>query len=179
MARYKKLSRDDLLDAALDVILDKGPHALSIGNVATAAGVTKGGIQSNFGTRENLIEALFERWTRELEDKCDEVAKVTGLERASLEVFLRATLEGQREKPRQDAAMIFLMMQTEKHRADSRAWVEDKLVRFGLQQGQDNPARLRFVILQSLLVVKSLELMPFDEDGWVGLIAELEQIFRK
>ena len=75
--------------------------------------------------------------------------------------------------------MIFLMTENEKHRADGRAWVEEKLNTFGLQSGDGDQQRLRFVVLQSVLIVKSLELMPFDEDGWESLIADLEQMFRK
>lgn len=178
MARYKKLSRDDLLDAALDVIINKGPKALSIGNVATAAGVSKGGIQSNFETREKLIEALFERWSMELDTRCREIAEHTHRSAASLDVFLEAAFAGQREKPRQDAAMIFLMTESEKHRSEGRDWVRHKMKSFEAAGEDSKSIELRFMVLQSILIAKSLDLMPFEEATWDKMLADVDQRLR-
>jgi AcrR family transcriptional regulator len=176
MARYGKLDREALLDAAYEVILTQGAHALSIGNVAKAAGVTKGGIQSNFGTRENLIEALFERWGRDLDDQIAEAAQSEGAPTDPMLLFLQACRSNHRVTPRQDAAMMFLMSQNEELRESSRKWISEKLERFGLNAPGAGIKRLHFLVVTALITMKSMELTSLSEEDWDNVFEELETI---
>lgn len=60
--------RTAILDAALEVVEDGGVTALSYEPVAEAAGLTKGGIQYHFPTREALLLALQEHLVDHLEE---------------------------------------------------------------------------------------------------------------
>lgn len=176
MARYKKLDTDELLDAAHEVIISKGAHALSIGNVAKTAGVTKGGVQSNFGTRETLIGALFERWSGDLETKITELEQDEDSPSDALSLFLHATRDQHRENPRQNAAMMFLMSQNMEHREAARAWIADKIDQFGLADKNARRDRLRFIILESLITMQSMELTTFGEEDWEEIFEDAEQL---
>jgi AcrR family transcriptional regulator len=48
---------DRILDAMLELISTRGPEALSIRNVAAAAGVSVGAVQHHFSTRDKLLQA--------------------------------------------------------------------------------------------------------------------------
>jgi AcrR family transcriptional regulator len=48
---------DRILDAMLELISTRGPEALSIRNVAAAAGVSVGAVQHHFSTRDKLLLA--------------------------------------------------------------------------------------------------------------------------
>ncbi|MDO8107069.1 helix-turn-helix domain-containing protein [Isoptericola sp. b441] len=54
-------TRTELLDAAARVIASRGYEGASVGDVAGAAGYTKGAVYSNFGSKEDLFRALAER----------------------------------------------------------------------------------------------------------------------
>ncbi|KIC08901.1 hypothetical protein RA19_18580 [Leisingera sp. ANG-M1] len=177
MARYKKLDLDDLLDAAYEVIISKGAHALSIGNVAKAAGVTKGGIQSNFGTKEALIDALFERWSDDLEAETSELQSSETEPSDPLSLFLLATRKLHSRKPRQNAAMMFLMSQNVEHREAARNWIAEKIDRFNLSGEQARQARLRFIVLESLITMQSMELTTFDSMEWEEIFEDVERLF--
>ncbi len=61
MGRRRTIDRDQLLDAAEAVIGREGAAGLTIDAVAKEMGITKGGVQYCFGTKDALIDAIFER----------------------------------------------------------------------------------------------------------------------
>jgi AcrR family transcriptional regulator len=59
----KELTRELLLDAAIEVFAQQGYHGASLEDVAAAAGFTKGAVYSNFATKADLFMALLVRET--------------------------------------------------------------------------------------------------------------------
>jgi AcrR family transcriptional regulator len=57
----KAQTRERLLDAATEVIAERGLAAASLDAIATAAGYTKGAVYSNFASKTDLVIALLER----------------------------------------------------------------------------------------------------------------------
>ncbi|MFB9200734.1 TetR/AcrR family transcriptional regulator [Nonomuraea spiralis] len=62
------MRRDELLDAAEDLLCDQGSAALTLSAVADRAGVSKGGLLYHFGTKEALIRGMVERLIEEFDD---------------------------------------------------------------------------------------------------------------
>jgi AcrR family transcriptional regulator len=62
-ARRKEMTRELLLDAAVEVFARKGYEGASLDDVAEAAGFTKGAVYSNFTRKSELFRALLERET--------------------------------------------------------------------------------------------------------------------
>lgn len=60
-AQRKEMTRELLLDAAIDVFAEKGYNGASLDDVADAAGFTKGAVYSNFTRKSDLFRALLER----------------------------------------------------------------------------------------------------------------------
>ena len=60
-ARGRPNSREAMLDAAQDVVLEGGAGKLTLDAVAKRAGVSKGGVMYNFPTKEALLKAMVER----------------------------------------------------------------------------------------------------------------------
>ncbi|MFB0833639.1 TetR/AcrR family transcriptional regulator [Arthrobacter halodurans] len=58
-------TRDRILDAVLETIVDQGAHGLSIRGVAAAAGLSAGAVQHLFPTREGLLQAAMDRVAEE------------------------------------------------------------------------------------------------------------------
>ncbi|WP_245611658.1 TetR/AcrR family transcriptional regulator [Nevskia soli] len=59
--RGRPNSREAMLDAAQDVVLEGGAGKLTLDAVAKRAGVSKGGVMYNFPTKEALLKAMVER----------------------------------------------------------------------------------------------------------------------
>ncbi|MDA0638856.1 TetR/AcrR family transcriptional regulator [Nonomuraea sp. MCN248] len=81
------MRRDELLDAAEDLLSDLGSTALTLSAVADRAGVSKGGLLYHFSTKEALIKAMVERLVAEFDDLVAAQPDATYTER-----YLGATL---------------------------------------------------------------------------------------
>ncbi|MEV1176015.1 TetR/AcrR family transcriptional regulator [Nonomuraea sp. NPDC049784] len=55
------MRRDELLDAAEELLCDQGSAALTLAAVADRAGVSKGGLLYHYGSKEALIKGMVER----------------------------------------------------------------------------------------------------------------------
>lgn len=61
MPRRKSLSDDEILDAAVPVMVRKGPSAFTLADVATEVGMAPATLIQRFGDKKTLIERVFAR----------------------------------------------------------------------------------------------------------------------
>ena len=61
------LTRDRILDAAQTILLRDGGDRLTIASVAKEARISKGGLFYHFASKQELVEGLIERYTREFD----------------------------------------------------------------------------------------------------------------
>ena len=66
--------REELLDAAITVLGERGIHALSHRAVDTQAGLAAGSTSNHFRTRDALLEAVVERFAAREKDAWEELA---------------------------------------------------------------------------------------------------------
>src|SRR5713101_8327365 len=64
--RRRQLTRSALVEAAVEVFAKKGFDGASLEEIAEAAGFTRGAIYSNFGSKEDLMLAVVERYNETL-----------------------------------------------------------------------------------------------------------------
>jgi AcrR family transcriptional regulator len=89
-----RLDRDDWITAGLDALERGGLEAVAVVPLARSLGVTRGSFYWHFTSREELVEAILERWERE--HGTDVLAAVAAIEdpRARLrEILGRAVLK--------------------------------------------------------------------------------------
>ena len=82
-------ARDTLLDAALRLLQERGPGALRIRDVATAAEQSTMGVYTHFGSKQGLLEQLYLYGFRRLEDRLQRVPS-DGRDREELLAFALA-----------------------------------------------------------------------------------------
>lgn len=176
MARYKKLDRDVLLDAAELVIHERGTHALSIGTVAAAAGVSRGGIQSAFGSKDQLVDALFVRWSEELGGLIKEAQAKAPEGADPMRTFLKASRELHTRHPIRNRAMMALMAQTKERRAWASAWIQTHIDSMDTSTKVGRHRRLMFLAYKSILAVKSIGILEFSDEDWDEIFADMDEL---
>nr|WP_272214455.1 TetR/AcrR family transcriptional regulator [Marinicella sp. W31]MDC2880065.1 TetR/AcrR family transcriptional regulator [Marinicella sp. W31] len=77
MGRKPTISRDGLLTIAEDIVNTEGPQALTIDALAKAAGISKGGVQYSFSSKDELVKGLVDRWTTQF-DSLSPTSRVWG-----------------------------------------------------------------------------------------------------
>lgn len=85
--RNPEQTREDILEAAREVLAQDGKEGLSVARVAQRAGINRGTAYQHFQTREQLIEATVEWVSRKLYEAVfgDPDAKDKALERINVE----------------------------------------------------------------------------------------------
>src|SRR5580692_6784542 len=74
VGRRRSIDREQVLDLAEAIVSEKGPAALTIDAVAKAAGITKGGVQYAFGSKDQLLDKMYERWSNDFEARVAAIA---------------------------------------------------------------------------------------------------------
>jgi AcrR family transcriptional regulator len=83
-------TRETLLDAALRLLVERGPGALRIRDVAAAAEQSTMGVYTHFGSKQGLLEQLYLHGFRRLEDRLDSGVSKDGQGRQGLLAFALA-----------------------------------------------------------------------------------------
>lgn len=92
--RQPEILRRKLLDAATALAVREGVHSVTIGGVARAAGVTKGGLFHHFPDKEALLKAMFLGQLDELDAVIDaEMAAGDGGPGCFTRAYILATLQ--------------------------------------------------------------------------------------
>ena len=84
-------TRDRLLDGAETVVIQLGASALTLDAVATAAGVSKGGLLYHFPSKDHLARALVERAVQRVDTALEE-ASTTGMPGAFTRAYINITM---------------------------------------------------------------------------------------
>ncbi len=67
MPRSKTIADEPVLDAALEVLVERGPHRLTLRAVGQAVGLSPSTLAQRFGSKRGLLEAALGRATEQLE----------------------------------------------------------------------------------------------------------------
>src|ERR1700754_2486310 len=62
------MRREELLDAAEDLLCDQGSQSLTLAAVAERAGCSKGGLLYHYGSKEALIKGMVERLIEDFDE---------------------------------------------------------------------------------------------------------------
>ena len=123
MARPRKIDRDAILQAAETVLHQSGAAALSFASIAAQAGLSKASVQSVFGTRDALIDALIARWMQGEGARYADLLQDRASDSARLRAHLDCTLEELHSGSGQRVASLLAVLAGEgRHSAKIHDW---------------------------------------------------------
>ena len=171
MGRKPTISRDGLLTIAEDIVNAEGPQALTIDALAKAAGISKGGVQYSFASKDDLIRGLVDRWTTQFD------ALVGDVETSSPTAFVRSYIAAMRSSQAAiDAKMAGLMiayMQNPQNRLYTAQWYRSVLHKMGQSQ-EARTARTAFLAVEGLI---TLRIWGVDEGvDWQSQLDDIEAL---
>ncbi|QCO56067.1 TetR/AcrR family transcriptional regulator [Pseudorhodobacter turbinis] len=171
--RPRSIDRNKVLDAAEDLVVTAGAGALSFEAVAKAAGITKGGVQYAFGTRDNLIRAMIARWGGGFDA---EVAARTGPDPAPaalIQGHLATTRDADATDHSRSAAMMTALLQHPDQLSDTRQWYNARLAGLDLEKREDRRLALAFLAGEGAFLLKALGLIDLAPAQWNALFDDM------
>jgi AcrR family transcriptional regulator len=176
--RPRSIDRDKVLDAAEALVIEKGAAELSFEAVARAAGITKGGVQYCFGTKENLIRSMIERWGDSFEADVMVRAGDDGSPRSVIRAHLEATRDGDAAEYSRSAAMMTALLQRPEQVAATRDWYTRRLSALDMTKKADRDAALAFLAGEGAFMLRTFGLIELGEGEWAALFADMLSMAR-
>jgi len=126
-APRREATRARLLKAATEVFADRGFHGASVEDICERAGFTRGAFYSNFGSKDDLVLALYEQHVTRLAERVEQLA---ARESADPETILEGVFDVWAESPQ--AQEQWFLLQTEftlhaiRDKAAGKAWARQQ-----------------------------------------------------
>ncbi|ANB33889.1 AcrR family transcriptional regulator [Rhodovulum sulfidophilum] len=175
MGRTPTITRDRLLDVAEEIVRKGGGAALTIGALARAAGVSKGGVQYSFASKDDLVRALIERWTSQFDAMMEGETGDDPL--AFVRRYIAATRASQQAMDAKMAGLMVTYLEDPANRQETRDWYCGVFHRLGGGSADARAARVAFLAVEGLFL---MHMNGIDEDGdWRGFLDDVEAVLAR
>ena len=173
MGRPRSIDRDRVLDIAERIVREEGATALTFDAVCKAAGITKGGLQYCFGSKDDLLAAIAQRWMRGFDA---EVARhtppdATGLDQARAYVTASGRIDVATQTKM--AGMLVSLLQSPEHMEKARGWYADWLQRVDPGSEAGRRVRTAFLAVEGAFFLRGLGLIDLDQAGWEDVFEDI------
>lgn len=171
--RPRSIDRDKVLDAAEAIVSQSGAGGLTFEAVARAAGITKGGVQYCFGTKEKLIAAMIDRWTDAFEV---DIRAHTGPDPSPRDVIrghLAVTGDESDDDYSRSAVMMTALLERPDRVAEGREWYMQRLSCLDMGRAEDRRIAIAFLAGEGAFLLKALGLIEIGEADWKQLFDDI------
>ena len=172
MARPRTVDRERLLDAAEGVVAAGRIAALSFGSVAAASGVPKASVQSPFGTREGMIDAMLERWLSREQERFDRVAGPRPSARKRMQAHIRTTEE--EDAGSRMATLLAALAGSGEQSASTAAWYASRTGNLTAKTAEQRRLRIAFLAAEGAFYIRHLVGLPIDQTLWHDIFQDLQ-----
>jgi len=172
MGRQPKITRERLLEIAEEIVRRDGAKALTVEALATSAGLSKGGIQYSFRSKDELICALIERWTTQF----DEILQIESAKSGDelIDRYIGAMRASHQAMDAKMAGLLLTYLQNAVNLEDTRRWYREILARLDGNTKRARAARVAFLAVEGLFL---LRIIGVDDAGdWDGLLGDIEAV---
>jgi len=178
MGRRKTIDRDRVLEVAEDIVSARGAAALTIDAVAKAAGITKGGVQSCFGTKEALVAAMLDRLMASQERRFAKIAGDVPSRLARIAAHVRSTQEDDDSSHGRAAGLLTILLQSPGHLDQTIAWYRDRSGGLTVTGESERKARLAFLAAEGAFFLRFFGLMPMSREVWNEIFDDIGGLYR-
>ena len=175
MGRQRSIDRDKVLDTAEEIVATRGAAGLTIDAVAKAMGISKGGVQYCFGSKDALIDAMFDRWGSAYETLFTAIAGDEPSPQTAVRAHMLATHSSDQTSSAKAAGLMATLIQTPEHLASTREWYRSRIAGLDLTTEEGKRARWRFAT-EGAFMLRYFGLMDIDRAEWETMFADMQAL---
>ncbi len=170
MGRKPTITREKLLDLAEELVRSGGATALTIGALAQAAGISKGGVQYSFASKDDLVRSLVDRWTSQFDALLGEPLSDDPVE--FVRRYIAATRASQQVMNAKMAGLLIGSLKDPVHMQETREWYQGMFHRLDGVSPRAQVARVAFLAVEGLFLMR---INGIDEAGsWFTFLDDVE-----
>ena len=160
--RGRPSAKDDILDAAEAVVIEKGAAHLTLDAVTERAGISKGGLRYHFESKEALLIALVERQVQRYEAAWHQrAAEFAAGEAGSLLGYLVASSENRSGADAASAALMAVAANDPTLMAPVRDYFRRRFAALEAASGFERAAIVNMAT-EGLWIMEMLQISPFE-----------------
>lgn len=176
MGRQRSIDRDKVLDTAEEIIATQGAAGLTIDSVARAMGISKGGVQYCFGSKDALIDAMFERWGKAYDKVFEAIAGQNPSAVTGVRAHMQATGSCDQTSSAKAAGLMATLIQTPEHLDSTREWYRSRIAGLDLTTELGKRARLAFLATEGAFMLRFFGLMEIEQQEWEAMFADMQAL---
>ncbi|WP_274604011.1 TetR/AcrR family transcriptional regulator [Sphingomonas sp. CFBP 13720] len=173
LGRIRTIERDAILDAAESVTMAKGPAGLTIAAVAEKMGITNGGVQYSFRSKEAMIAAMFERWREEYADRMAQLQIDTDDGHAMTRAHIDLTRNFDECSRRRVPSILVAILNSPQHVALTRAWYRDRVDAIDATTDEGRMLRVALFAIEGAFLMRLFGLVEMEPHEWDELAADV------
>lgn len=175
MGRKPTITREGLLEIAEGIVRCDGAAGLTIDALAKAAGISKGGVQYSFSSKDDLVRALIERWTHQFDALLGEADDVSPAD--LVRKYIKVMRSSQAAMNAKMAGLMIAYIQNPQNVVETRQWYRSMFERLGDGASDAQAARVALLAVEGLFL---LRIAGIDEDGeWSAFLDDVESVFER
>lgn len=176
MGRQRSIDRDKVLDTAEEIVATQGAAGLTIDSVAKAMGISKGGVQYCFGSKDALIDAMFDRWGKAYDRVFDAIAGDNPSATTTVQAHMQATRSSDQASSAKAAGLMATLIQTPEHLDSTREWYRSRIAGLDLTSEEGKRARLAFLATEGAFMLRFFGLMEIDQPEWDAMFTDMQAL---
>lgn len=175
MGRKPTITREGLLEIAEAIVRSEGAAGLTVEALAKAAGISKGGVQYSFPSKDDLVRALIERWTRQFDALLGGMDDVEPAE--LVRNYIKVMRSSQAAMNAKMAGLMIAYIQNPENVTETREWYHSMFERLGGTTDDARAARVALLAVEGLFM---LRISGIDQDGeWNAFLDDVESVFER
>lgn len=179
LGRPRSIDRNKVLDAAEAVVAETGASGLTIDAVAKAAGITKGGVQYCFGTKEGLLKAMLDRWCETFDRDVAERAGGSTDPIDHVRAYVEANRSSDDAENSRSAVMLATLVQNRDQLAETRDWYRQQIGRTDPATEAGRKARLAFMASEGIFFLRSFRFLDLPEEEWQAVFEDIGKLLER
>lgn len=179
MVRPRTIDREKLLDVAEVILTEQGAIGLSFGAIASASGLSKATIQSVFGTREALIEALLNRWIHQENARYTEIAGPNPSAQERMLAHVKSTAEEMDADMRRVATILAAMAGSERQMKRAVQWYVTRVGSLEANTPAEQRLRAAFLATEGAFFMRYFIGYEIPDHVWDSIFLDIKQLIHK
>jgi AcrR family transcriptional regulator len=175
LGRKPTITREGLIELAEEIVRGEGAAGLTIDALAKRAGISKGGVQYSFSSKDDLIRALIERWTHQFDALLGAMDDVPPAD--LVRKYIHVMRGSQAAMNAKMAGLMIAYIQNPENVSETREWYRSMFERLGGATEDAQAARVALLAVEGLFM---LRISGIDENGeWSAFLDDVETVFER
>ena len=176
MGRKANINAEAILDIAENIIITEGSAHLTIDNIAKKLGITKGGVQYSFASKDAIIENLINRWNAVFDTEMQKYMPSNPTPLEYLEAHIKATQTIDKSYNK-GAGLMAALMDNAKFLEKTRSWYQKRMNALAQLHGAEHKKlRLAFFACEGLFLLSSFGFADCSESDWTKTFNDIASL---